>query len=474
MMTSFRSRVPRFRLLWVLFVFSLPFADLLFFPQILVGAGQLSTLTATVLFLALVLADPGRAAKTLLANPVSRAFLMFLAVALLSVSMSVFAPLSEWKDELLWFKSLKQVLQLILCYMCFGVILLYLPRFRSLAQGARIYTMTAWLCVAYGAIESFQYLGLEPPGFVQISHVVHLGTFFADPDKPNMAYLPDAAGLFRLRLLASEPSMAGNFLITIVPFALYFAKGRSRIRWKILAACTLLLVFFTFSTAAVVSLACGFLISKILFAQTVGAQMRLVGVVLTLTLLLAVFAFAPGLLPQPMRIPMQVAERLINSDTDISVSGRLLEVRTAWTLFTDYPLLGVGIGNWVFHYPERIMQVPSSYIYLDEQISVNGFQRPMGVNNLYLRVLCETGLVGLIAWLYFLLAAVRAVHRFAGRFPQHLSLARAITTSIVMLAVNLNAMSSFDKRYWWVVFGFAGVAGELAKGRAGSTDSMPN
>ncbi|MCW5978482.1 MAG: O-antigen ligase family protein [Bryobacteraceae bacterium] len=460
MSAHLRLRAPKFRLLWLLFVFSLPFADLLLFPQILVGAGQPSTFTAACLFLALALAAPERAASTLLRNPISRALLTFLALALLSVPMSAFAPISEWKGELLWFKSLRQVLQLAIDYTCFAIVLLYLPHFRSLTEGVRLYTRTAWFCVAYGAIELLHYLGFPAPGFSRIAELVHLGTFFADPDKPNLAFLPDVAGFPRLRLLASEPAMAGNFLLTIIPFALYFAKTHRHIRWTILAVSTILLTFLSFSAAAVVSLGCGFLLSNIVFVQNGRSQARLVAIGLVALLIVALVVTAPDLLPLPIRVPLQVAGRLMNFDSDISVSGRLLEVRTAWMLFADYPFLGVGIGNWVFHYPGRILQVPSSYVYLDKQISSSGFQRSMGVNNLYFRILCEMGIAGLIAWLYLLFTITRVVRRFAGRFPQHEGFARALMTSVLMLVVNLNAMSAFDKRYWWVVFGFAATIAE--------------
>ena len=103
-----------------LFVLSLPFADSLLFPAVLVGAGQPSTFLGLALFATLLLRQPQASLRVLFRDPHSRLFLALLGVAAVSVFMSAAAPISQWKSEILWVKSLKQCLQLAICFCCFA------------------------------------------------------------------------------------------------------------------------------------------------------------------------------------------------------------------------------------------------------------------------------------------------------------------------------------------------------------------
>jgi O-antigen ligase len=121
----------------------------------------------------------------------------------------------------------------------------------------------------------------------------------------------------------------------------------------------------------------------------------------------------------------------------------------------------VGIGNWVFHYPGRMADIPTTYIYAREQTSETGFQRAAGINHLFLRLLCETGAIGLVVFLLFLLSigktAVRLAWSHAGLRPPGVALAAACAA----LVLHFHSMSAFDKRYWWFLFGLVAAAGRV-------------
>lgn len=458
------------RLLWVAFIISLPFADLLVFPKLLVGAGQPSTLFAILLFTALVCRSPGSALAQLWSNQISRAFLLFVLVTVISVPMSLVSPITQWKGDILWLKALKQVAQLLIGYMCFAIPLLYLRNPQALTGAVRSYSATLWICTGYAVLELAHYLGLQTAVFPEIARLVHLGTYFANPDQANLTYLSTVSGFPRLRLLASEPAMAGNFLLTALPLAVFMAKqSRKKVSWKLLVVCTVSMIMLTFSASAITSLAAALIVTNLLMMQDRRILHRMAIGGMALLLIVGLLSYSDIALPAVMRAPLDVAGRITKTDTDISTSGRLLEIRTAWDMFTDYPLFGVGIGNWVFHYAPRMAQIGSSYIYVRNQVSEGGFERSLGVNNLYMRLLCETGIVGLAAWLWMWFGVVRAATKLGKRIPGCIDLAFALACSVVALAVNVNAMSAFDKRYWWFVVGLVAVSTQL---RIGSTPAL--
>jgi O-antigen ligase len=444
-----------------LLILSLPLADLLLFPSMLVGAGQPSTFLAPPLFAALLLSRPGSSFRVLLQDRHSRLFLAFLGVSFASGFMSAAAPLTEWKGEVLWVKSLKQCLQLGLSYCCFAIPLLYLNSSSRWWRALRLYCFTLALAAAYGLLELLHYLGAETGIYPLLADLLHFGSFFGSAATPNLVFLPSLQGFPRLRLLASEPSMAGNYLLSVVPLAFLLALRRGGWRWWVIAGAGVALLFLTFSLGAWIALACAVPTGLLLLWR----DRRRVLKVLTLAAIAAVFFGLSGLTDETtgaLSVPGEVLRRLTRPEGDISVSGRMLENRTAWEIFTAYPLLGAGIGNWVFHYPGRMSNIPNNYIYFREQVSPSSnFQRAAGINNLFLRLLCETGLFGFGVFTFFLISLGRTLFALARGAAAGRPLATGLAMAYLALVLHFNSLSAFDKRYWWFLFGMIAAAGRL-------------
>jgi len=80
------------------------------------------------------------------------------------------------------------------------------------------------------------------------------------------------------------------------------------------------------------------------------------------------------------------------TDENYAVVERWAHWQAALDMLSDHPLLGVGIGNYVPVYPAY---------------NLPGWEDPMGhAHNHYLNVAAETGLLGLVAYLWFLLASL--------------------------------------------------------------------
>lgn len=87
-----------------------------------------------------------------------------------------------------------------------------------------------------------------------------------------------------------------------------------------------------------------------------------------------------------------------------SVIARFQQWNNTWQLVKDYPLTGVGSGNWQFLFPK--------YNLVGNQEALDGvtFQRP---HNDFLWILSETGFLGLLAYLLmFIVPIYKTIKRF--------------------------------------------------------------
>ncbi|MCD6519613.1 MAG: O-antigen ligase family protein [Anaerolineae bacterium] len=88
------------------------------------------------------------------------------------------------------------------------------------------------------------------------------------------------------------------------------------------------------------------------------------------------------------------------TDENFAIIERLAHWQAAWRIFAQHPWLGAGTGQYATVYPS---------------VALPRWQDPLGhAHNYYLNILAEGGLIGLTAYLAFLLAALRTTWRIAG------------------------------------------------------------
>ena len=80
--------------------------------------------------------------------------------------------------------------------------------------------------------------------------------------------------------------------------------------------------------------------------------------------------------------------------------------QTAYQVYEDYPTLGVGLGNYAFYFNEKLPERPLAAVpeVLRLVVPDEGRDRLITPKNLYLRIMSETGLLGLATFLGFLMA----------------------------------------------------------------------
>jgi len=119
-----------------------------------------------------------------------------------------------------------------------------------------------------------------------------------------------------------------------------------------------------------------------------------------LLLFLSVSAFASPLFPRFVQTSLKEESIIVRADL----------TRIALTLISEQPLLGVGLGNFLFHSAKQ--KPPEMPLFFAVQ----------PVHNIFLLVLAETGIAGFFFFLWFLLRSYR-----------HASIAVKTLLSVVML-----------------------------------------
>jgi O-antigen ligase len=239
----------------------------------------------------------------------------------------------------------------------------------------QVWTIVVITCLAgitqalFGYIQFF--FGLGPASFIRDASLRIYGTF----DQPN-----PYAGYINLPL----------------SIALALMLLGSTWKTRILAGVTVLFLataeFLTQSRGGEIALA-----AALVFIVTVGIlRLRIAAGLLSLAFLVGVAAFLAGLIPihlfDPILTRLGLADISLTAPTDqtFSTAERLAHWIAGLRMLSDHPLLGVGIGNYAEVYPHYFVTI---------------FTNPLGhAHNYYINIAAETGFIGLIAYLFFILA----------------------------------------------------------------------
>jgi O-antigen ligase len=237
----------------------------------------------------------------------------------------------------------------------------------------------------------------------------------------HVGYIPETplrGGRFRTYASAQHSIELGAILVMIFPLALYLARRTGRRRWLALAALVLLAALSTLSRTGMLML----LVIAATFVVLRPRETRRLWPLL-IPLLAAVHIAMPGTLGtfKQAFFPKGGLIKEQQSDPGYIGSGRLADLGPALAQVGRDPLLGRGFGTRITDGPK-----PNAPI-LDDQ---------------WLGTLVETGIVGVVAWLWLFL---RAIRRFGGVAKHDYSdagwLLAAITGAVTAF---MFAMFTFD------------------------------
>jgi len=140
----------------------------------------------------------------------------------------------------------------------------------------------------------------------------------------------------------------------------------------------------------------------------------------------------------------EISSRFYISAGEQSIGLRLFYSQTSFLIIQEYPLLGIGIGNFVWEI-RQMLDLLSSWLH-------------QPVHNIYLLIASETGLIGLFIFLMFLYQLLRKFNKKLKNKKHYLLL--LIVCAFLFLGL-------FDHYFWtlqqgqlifWIVLGLIGFA----------------
>lgn len=161
--------------------------------------------------------------------------------------------------------------------------------------------------------------------------------------------------------------------------------------------------------------------------------------------LMSVVALASGVL---LVADPGIVHRITNVGGGTSGRGDLW--RVAWEIFRTNPLFGVGVGNF------QVLSGSSHFVLGPGAISRIQYlaETPQVAHNTYLQLLAETGVVGLLGYLFAVVGILRTYSAASRRFaqigrPEYADLSRAaMMGTIGFLAANFFITNGWSYRLW--------------------------
>ena len=145
----------------------------------------------------------------------------------------------------------------------------------------------------------------------------------------------------------------------------------------------------------------------------------------------------------------------------LAYAERLIYWVTGFLVFGHNPVLGVGLGNFAFHFGEN---VPSFGYHLPEILRILDGSVPFpNTKNLWIRLLAETGIIGLVtfsSWLIVVALAAAGLARKRNRLLAAMGMAGLL--AILAQIVEGFSLDTFALPQLWIMLGLVTAAWYLA------------
>jgi hypothetical protein len=329
-------------------------------------------------------------------NDVNIVLLIFYFVCVASIFMSAYLPFEEFRGELPWLKSIKRLIGLTAMILIYFAIITFVNTEERFYKCINIYIVSAIFVSILGIYQFLSiYFNLNLP-FERLPII-----------NPSLGGGLSAVGFWegfpRVSSTLIEPAYFGNYLVTVIPILLagliykqsYFTK--SKVSYIFLVFIFFIALIITFSRAPYIGI-------------VIGALILLV-VPLRYNFLLAfskfikfMFAAGAGLLFLSFVIGKNIFSIIlrryfsIQIFYDLSTHERATMIITQLNIFKEFPILGVGLGNFGFYYSN----FKPSWGYAVAE-SGRSF---LPTQNIYGEIIAETGILGILSFCLILLLVV--------------------------------------------------------------------
>ena len=332
-------------------------------------------------------------------------------------------------------------------------------------------SISAAFCIGFGLIEGLNRAGIALPFYATLNGMVHAGSDSLVQSWDGSINLKLLEGWDkRLRSVSFEPPAFGNFTGYAWPWLLcgvLATTGRRRaLHGVLLAAFTLLIIASEARTGQLLLVAniAAFVALRFIYAPPNG-RTNAAGVAVITTIATGVLALGlVALLTRASNITAGVV-----GGESVSDLTRLAYQVSAFGMFVDHPVNGVGVGQFAFH----AIDFMPGWAYFSPEVAASMIQPTAPWPNtysLYARLAAETGLIGLLGWIGLWLITIVLVLRAATAHARRLGALPVVTYPIIMncMAVLVSGITTdtFRTPMMWIGLGAAGATLQGLRRRA--------
>lgn len=458
---------------WALFLIALPVTSFPYLPSIIGGAALVRPLSVYPLLLLLCIATLPRLFSAPTPGTI-RALLPFALIALASSLLS----LARGIDPLLGVSVSDRILRGLLTLGLGGAIYLTVAIMPRGVEELR--ASLRWLY--FGFILALSW------GTLQAIYVLHFNPHYFQFLQKLQAYLSTRKIFYnRVSGMTYEPNwFAEQISFLLLPWLLAAVlSDHSVFRWRwrrltiewILLVWSVFILILTFSRAGLINLIVLLLVGLVFFrlkprsrhahrrsllATWTRRLLEAGAAVLVCIALVYVAGTRNEFFARIWNYWRVTQERSLGEYFEyIGFGARFMYAEAAYNIYAANPVLGVGLGNYAFYFKEMLpdeflARTPEVLRILTPEV---GRSRLITPKNLYFRILAETGLLGMAAFLSFLTAILGcALFLWLTPEPQPRYWGMA---GLLGFGVFLTAAFSFDSLAlpnMWVVFGLTTAA----------------
>jgi hypothetical protein len=460
---------------WVLFLVSLPVTSFPYFPSGIGGGTLVRPLAIYPLIVLILLVVIPRGFTRPLPKTIL-SFLPFAIITMASVLLAVLAGIEPAQGVSVNARMIRAIATLGLGAMIYFAVSLWPQNPKELRSSLRWLYLGFALALLWGTLQMVYVLWYSEEYFNFISQF--------------QRYI-SIRRLFPTRIsgLTYEPNwFAEQIALLLLPFLFGAAsRGYSVFRWRwrwltlegLFLGWALVVLVFTFSRTGIAIALITLFLSVILFfprrdsnKESVNVLrwypvLKRIGIAGGLVLFAGIIIFFAGTRSNYFsRIWRYWTEDTKTSSylEYIAFSQRFIYWQAAYNMYEDYPVFGVGLGNYAFYFEENLPDRP--YNTVPEILKIVTQSQRTGrlitSKSLFARLVAETGLAGIATFLAFVLAVLGCglYLWFSDRESEKYWGAAGLLGLMAFLMTALST-DSFAIPNMWVVFGFSTAAAQI-------------